>query len=384
MVADTCLRAARADLDPGWIKELEEEKERRSYTYMEQKVSVTPSEIHITDSQGEQRFARAKSVIEIKRIARRAFYPTSLLFYGSIIYIVVGFFLVAESPTPREPEGIAIITIHSLPLSTEEALAEKYTDLGLNIIRTYTGDTEYREYICPLCEYTAINKEECPFCKVSMNPTGWVKLEPRYDYHIQTSPLLQLGIVLTGLLLLFQPTLLSFIVHPATAAVTSAMLHLTLYSTGLLILPGLVFLKLENLYSRQWAPLFYMALALSLIGVTKIISHTMRAYSITIQQDDKKTNLRWADPEGGALADHLAGHTTIEADIWRRLSRHLALGRISRKKSKQCRYCETRTMTECIKCHNPICPTHTAKLGGYRVCLECFAQQRGKRKPKLR
>lgn len=366
-----------------WVTRLEMEKERRSFTYIGQKVSASPEEFVVVQSDGERRFDRAKSTIEIKRITRRAFYPTVVGFYLAVSLLVVSLLTTVESPSPHEPEGLAFITLHGLPLTSTERLAGRLEGAGLNVSKNHIRDVEYREHICPVCGTTSAS-ELCEECGVPMQPTGRVEIVPQYAYHLQAGPKLQIGIIVTALILLLQPTILSFVLHPATSAVASAFLHISLYVAGPLTLPTLVFLKIEDLYGSGWAPFFYSLLAISLIAAGKTLSQTMRAYSVTFQQGDEKVTLRWANPEGAALASHIKGRTSIEAHIWRRLYRFLGLGRLAGSRQKRCFYCQDRTLTECLRCFKPICSRHTAKLRGYKVCLECFIQRRGKRRPSLR
>ncbi len=372
-------QARKAD----WVTRLEMEKERRSFTYIGQKVSVSPEEFVVIQPDGERRFDRARSTVEIKRITRRAFYPTVVGFYLAVSLLVVSLFTAVESPSPNEPEGLAFITLHGLPLVPTERLAGRLEGEGLNVSKIHIRDVEYREHICPVCGIKSAS-ELCEECGVPMQPTGRVEIVPQYAYHLQAGPGLQFGIIVTALILLFQPTILSFVLHPATSAVASAFLHMCLYVAGPLTLPTLVFVKVEDLYGFGWAPFFYSLLAISLIAAGRMLSQTMRAHYIAFQQGDEKVALRWANPEGAALASHIKGRTSIEAHIWRRLYRFMGLGRLAGSRQKPCYYCQDRTLTECLRCFKPICSRHTAKLRGYKVCLECFIQRRGKRKPSLR
>jgi len=369
--------------DPDWVARLEAEKDRRSFTYVREKVSVSPGEFVVAQPDGERRFDRSKSSVEIRRITRRAFYPTVVAFYLAVGFVVVSLLTVVESPSPNEPEGLAFITLHGLPLISTERLADRLERVGLNVSEVHMRDVEFREYVCPVCGVKS-GSQLCEKCGVPMEPTGRVEIVPQHAYHLEAGPRLQIAIIVTALLLLFQPTILSFVLHPATSAVISAFVHMCLYAAGPLALPALVFVKIEDLYGFGWAPFFYSALALSLIAVGRVLSGTLRAYSVTFQQGDEKVGLRWANPEGAALAGHLKRRTSIEAHIWRRLCRFLAVGRLAGSRQKQCCYCQTRTLTECLRCFRPICSRHTAKLKGYKVCLECFVERRGKRRPSLR
>jgi len=374
---------SRQAQDPDWVARLEAEKDRRSFTYIREKVYVSPEKLVVAQPDGERRFDRSKSNIVIKRITRRAFYPTAIVFYLSLGILIASLLAVVESPSPQEPEGLEVITLHSLPLIPTERLANRLEDAGLNVSKIHIRDVEYREYMCPVCGIKSAS-QLCEECGVPTEPTGRVEILSQYAYHIRAGPKLQIAIIVTALILLFQPTVLSLVLHPATSAVVSASLHMCLYLAGPLTLPTLVFLKIEDLYGNGWAPFFYSALAISLIAAGKMLSQTMRAYSVTFQQGDEKVSLRWANPEGAALASHLKGRTSIEAHIWRHLYRFLALGRLAGSRQKQCYYCQNRTLTECLRCFKPICSRHTAKLKGYKVCLECFIERRGKRRPSLR
>jgi len=52
--------------------------------------------------------------------------------------------------------------------------------------------------------------------------------------------------------------------------------------------------------------------------------------------------------------------------------------RLSKRSVKYCEYCGKPTMTECHRCHRPMCEDHSETLRGYKVCLDCFVERRGK------
>jgi len=373
--------------DSEWLRWLESERERRSFSYLGQKVSVTPEEITIDTSDGEERYDRDECTIDIHKVTQAAGYLIAALIYGGLIFLVSGMLTLDPGQVPSgEPTGLRLISIHPLPYASLSHLAEKFENLGLEIVRLETGQIELTEYRCPLCghEEMSSNTAICPGCHQPMQPTGRVENTPTYRHFLKAGTGLQAGIIVTAVTLLLQPVLISLVVHPLAAAGVSALLHLSLYSTGLLALPAIVFIKLEKIYGRGWTPLFFSALAISLIAIPRVLSMTMRTYSMTLKQGDRRTELYWANPEGGALADVLRRRSAPESRIRRTISGYLSIGKLAGSRQKRCHYCRSKTMTECIRCHKPICPTHTAKLKGYKVCLECFVQRRGKHRKPLR
>ena len=116
------------------------------------------------------------------------------------------------------------------------------------------------------------------------------------------------------------------------------------------------------------------------LALRRMVSQMMVSYRVRIDDGSSKFETVTESSTAISLKDHVE-----TGPRHRQLFKLPAfLLRLGRKSMKHCEYCGRLTMDECHRCHRPICPDHTEILRGYKVCLDCYVERRGKIKHVLR
>lgn len=128
---------------------------------------------------------------------------------------------------------------------------------------------------------------------------------------------------------------------------------------------------------------FIMGAGMLPILLYVMVSQTIVEYRLRIRDGNRSVELTSRGLPAKRLVNYLErGQLPRDwTDAFRRLLEFrvpLFFLRLSHQRMKRCQYCGKNTLIECTRCHAPICSDHAGILRGYKVCLDCHKEGRGR------
>ncbi len=199
----------------------------------------------------------------------------------------------------------------------------------------------------------------------------------------------QIQLVGLALALILIPFAL-YMVLPAWVFVGAIALHfVVLFSLPGSMLLETAFKTIEESVGQGNVETFIIAASLLPVILHIMLEQTMVRYTLTLEEGGNVLRIPTWNSHVKALVQHVntgAGKPGIETLLKRfflmRLPSYFL--KLGRHRMKNCSYCDKVTLTECVRCHTPICDEHTETLRGYKVCPECQIERRGKLRDGLR
>ncbi len=184
----------------------------------------------------------------------------------------------------------------------------------------------------------------------------------------------QIAMLGVGLAILLIPTILDLSLPLNRFAVATGVFFVAIFT-----LPAFGFLKtsfsaVEQAVGKGHVEEFIIFASLFPIALRRMVSQMMVNYRVRV--DDGESSFETVTESSAALA--LQDYLRVggrKRTLFRLPSFFL---RLSKRSLKYCEYCGKPTMTECHRCHRPMCDDHSETLRGYKVCLDCFVERRGK------
>ncbi len=187
-------------------------------------------------------------------------------------------------------------------------------------------------------------------------------------------PVVQLSIFGMALVLLFTPLVLELFLPTKGFLIATAVFFVLVFSLPKISFLSVAFKAVESAVGKGHVEEFIIFASLLPILLRRMISQMMVSYRLELKQGDERFGLLTESPSAVSLVDYLEeGYRS--RSFFRIPSFFLSL---SKKRMKSCDYCGEKTLVECHRCNKPICDEHTEMLRGYKVCLDCYIDRRGK------
>jgi len=194
------------------------------------------------------------------------------------------------------------------------------------------------------------------------------------------TPYTQLVVFAIALVILFTPLVLESMLPTKFFLAAAAVFFILVFS-----LPGLEYLSVafksvESAVGKGHVEEFLIFASIFPILLRRMIGQMMVSYRLKLEQGGEKFEVVTESPSAVSLVEYLKDGYSHRS-FFKMPSFFLNL---SRKRMKSCHYCGEKTLTECHRCNRPVCDEHTELLRGFKVCLDCYIDRRGKIKRNLR
>jgi len=202
----------------------------------------------------------------------------------------------------------------------------------------------------------------------------------------QSDQVAVLGIALSLLLV----PLLLYIFLPTTIFVAGcAVFFVAIFSAPELGYMGTLFQAAQEAIGGGYVEAFIIGASLFPIVLHVMVGQTIVKYRLLLEEGPNRFEGMAYGSSRSALLRHIAeGPPEMGQGFSLRRLFEFRLPfffmRLSRGRMKSCQYCGEKTLLECTRCRAPICSSHYGTLQGYKVCLDCLAQRRGKTREGLR
>ena len=190
----------------------------------------------------------------------------------------------------------------------------------------------------------------------------------------------QIAVLGVALFLMFTPLLLELLLPTHLFLISTGVFFVVVFSLSGISLLSTTFKAVESSVGKGYVELFIIFASIFPLLLRRMVGQMLINYRLRLEEGSKKFEILSSSPSAPALVNYMKhGH------IPRRfLKLPLYFFTLSRKRMKSCVYCGKATLDECKRCHRPICDTHIELLRGYKVCLDCFIDRRGKIRRNLR
>lgn len=190
----------------------------------------------------------------------------------------------------------------------------------------------------------------------------------------------QASIFGVALALMFTPLIFEVALPTVRFLILTAVFYVCVFSLSGMAPLATAFKAVENAVGEGYVEAFIIFASLFPILLKGMISQMMISYRLRLSEGTEKFEVLTSSPGAPALVEYLRQGPA---------KRHFHkmpffLMRLSRRRMKPCFYCSEPTLSECKRCNRPMCPEHSGMLRGYRVCLDCFIDRRGKIRRNLR
>jgi len=193
----------------------------------------------------------------------------------------------------------------------------------------------------------------------------------------------QIALFAIAALILLLPLLLYFALPLKLFVAMVAIFYILVFT-----LPGFSQLEMmmemiKEVVGEGYVESFVMGAGMLPILLYVMVSQTIVEYRLRIRDGDQSFELASRGLPAKRLVDYLErGQLPRDwTDAFRRLLEFrvpLFFLRLSHHRMKRCQYCGKNTLMECTRCHAPICSDHAGILRGYKVCLDCYKEGRGR------
>jgi hypothetical protein len=190
----------------------------------------------------------------------------------------------------------------------------------------------------------------------------------------------QVFILGLALVMMFTPMVLDTALPTRKFLVGTAVFYVIVFSLADYAPLSTAFEAVEGAVGKGYVEAFIIFASVFPILLKRMVSQMMISYRLKLEEGSRKFEVLTESPGAPALMDYLKGETETKAGF----KLPMFFFRLSRRRMKPCFYCSDPTLTECKRCNRPVCSEHTAVLHGYKVCLDCFVDRRGKIRRNLR
>jgi len=199
----------------------------------------------------------------------------------------------------------------------------------------------------------------------------------------------QIAVLALALSLLLVP-LLMFIFLPTTIFVAGcAVFFLAVFSAPESGHLGTIFQAAQDAVGKDYVEAFIIGAALLPIVVHMMVIQTIVKYRLSLEEGSNRFEaMAYGSARSSLLRYIREGPPEIGQGLSLRGLFEFKLPfffmKLSKGRMKSCQYCGEKTLLECTRCRAPICGSHYGTLHGYKVCLDCLADRRGKTREGLR
>ena len=190
----------------------------------------------------------------------------------------------------------------------------------------------------------------------------------------------QVSIFALALFLMFTPLVFDSLLSTRQFLILTAVFYVAIFSAAGYEPLQTAFKAVEQSAGKGYVETFIIFASIFPLILRRMIAQMMISYRLKLEEGSSKFEVLTESPGAVELVNYLR-----EGPAKRSFYRFPSFFfKLSRKRMKPCFYCDSPTLTECKRCNRPICADHTGMLKGYKVCLDCFVERRGKTRRNLR
>jgi hypothetical protein len=179
---------------------------------------------------------------------------------------------------------------------------------------------------------------------------------------------------------MFAPLAFDVLLSTRQFLILTAIFYVAVFSAAGYEPLATAFKAVEQSVGKGYVEAFIIFASILPLLMRRMISQMMISYRLKLEEGSSRFEVLTDNPGAVELVNYLR-EGPAKRSFYKFPMFFLTL---SRKKMKPCFYCSTPTLTECKRCNRPTCADHTGMLRGFKVCLDCFVERRGKIRRNLR
>jgi hypothetical protein len=185
-----------------------------------------------------------------------------------------------------------------------------------------------------------------------------------------------------SLFVLLLPILLYAALPMKPFLIGSAIFYLVLFSLSGGGQMETMFQIVEDMLGEGYVEAFFIGASFLPIIMHIIVRQTLVRYDFWLKEGDRTFHSVVSGRVAPIAVNYIRnwtpprGRFSIGKFMWSDFQ--LFFLRLGKARTKSCFYCGERTLVECNRCHRPMCTDHFEIFRGYKVCLDCFVERRGK------
>lgn len=184
----------------------------------------------------------------------------------------------------------------------------------------------------------------------------------------------QISIFALALFLMFTPLAFDVLVSTRRFLILTAVFYVAVFSLSGYEPLHTAFKAVELSAGKGYVETFIIFASIFPLILRRMIAQMMISYRLKLEEGSSRFEVLTDSPGAVDLVNYLREGPARKSFY----KFPLFFLTLSRRKMKPCFYCSTPTLTECKRCNRPTCAEHTSMLRGYKVCLDCFVERRGK------
>ncbi len=190
----------------------------------------------------------------------------------------------------------------------------------------------------------------------------------------------QISIFALAIFMMFTPLVLDKLLPTNYFLIATAVFYVGIFSLSKTEPLTTAFKAVEESVSEGYVETFIIFASLLPLLIRRMIGQMMIGYRLKLDDGSRSFQIETESAAAPAMVEYLRkGYVP-----GRPLRLPAFLMALSRRRMKSCQYCGESTTLECHRCYRPMCSAHSGMLRGYKVCLDCFVERRGKIKRNLR